>query len=76
MFRLSNNTLQLNLFDHSKLILEQDGQMVTFISIKRQVTTQRLNWWIISGNKEVIERLIYCRDIIHQMILKRNGGSK
>lgn len=74
LFRLSNGTLQLNLFDHTKLILEDMGEKVTFIdrerffALTRVVTTRSLLWWCVRGDQGVLERLGYFRDIIQQMI--------
>jgi hypothetical protein len=65
--------MQLNLFDHTKLILENDGKQVTFISKSRNMITKPLLHWMITENKEVIERLRYFKDIIGQMILKKNA---
>lgn len=75
IFRLSNHSLQvkletyqkLNLFDHTKLILSQGGQVVTYIGKGREMETKSLEQWIYSNSADVLERLGYCRDIVEQM---------
>jgi hypothetical protein len=58
----------MNLFDHTKLIITNDGQIVTYISKTREMDTRSLDNWVASGKKEVLDRLLYCRDIVGQMI--------
>ncbi|KAL2915687.1 Cell cycle serine/threonine-protein kinase cdc5/MSD2 [Polyrhizophydium stewartii] len=71
-FRLSNNTLQLNLLDHTKLIVSGQGRYLTYIDSNREMQTQTLAWFLSQGPDEVIERLMYIRDVIHQMLARRS----
>ncbi|TPX54822.1 hypothetical protein PhCBS80983_g05725 [Powellomyces hirtus] len=71
IFRLSNRIVQLNLFDHSKIILSNEGLVVTFIDVNRQFTTKSLAAFARSGDKDITERLRYMREVLHQMILKK-----
>ena len=79
MFRLSNQSFQviaiykLNLFDHTKLILEQNGTIVTFITKSRLMTTKTLKNWVLTENQDVLERLKYFKDLIKQMLIKRSS---
>ncbi|KAJ3014496.1 listerin E3 ubiquitin protein ligase 1, partial [Thoreauomyces humboldtii] len=71
IFRLSNHVVQLNLFDHSKIILSSDGLVVTFIDANRHCTTRTLASFARSGDKEILDRLKYMREVLHQMLLKK-----
>ncbi|KAJ3050871.1 Cell cycle serine/threonine-protein kinase cdc5/MSD2, partial [Rhizophlyctis rosea] len=71
IFRLSNHVMQLNLFDHTKLILSPDALIVTYVDKNRELTTRSLGDFVGSGSKEVVDRLKYARDVLWQMILKK-----
>ncbi|KAJ3371985.1 Serine/threonine-protein kinase plk1 [Kappamyces sp. JEL0680] len=78
IFRLSNHSIQvcarrlpqLNLFDHTKLVVADYGKSITFIDQHRQMETRPLEWWLGNSHSDVIDRLVYCRDIVEQMLLK------
>ncbi|KAI8999393.1 kinase-like domain-containing protein [Gaertneriomyces semiglobifer] len=76
IFRLSNHVVQLNLFDHSKVILSDDGLAVTYIDHNRVFTTRRLEDFVASGSKDIMDRLKYLREVLHQMLLKKKGRSE
>ncbi|KAJ3290605.1 Cell cycle serine/threonine-protein kinase cdc5/MSD2 [Borealophlyctis nickersoniae] len=71
IFRLSNHVVQLNLFDHTKLILSSDAMVVTYIDKNREFATRPLGAFASMGSKEVLDRLKYARDVLQQMILKK-----
>ncbi|KAI8891924.1 kinase-like domain-containing protein [Globomyces pollinis-pini] len=71
LFRLSNQTIQVNFFDHTKLILEQYGKVVTFIDMERNMVTIPLQVWMEFPVLMVVQRLMYCRDILIQMVSKK-----
>eukprot|EP00842_Homolaphlyctis_polyrhiza_P003477 jgi/Hompol1/412/HPOL_003644-RA len=72
-FRLSNQTIQLNLFDHTKLIIWGRGRLITYIDTSREMRTQTLEWFTKHGPADVIERLIYARTIIAQILARRSN---
>ncbi len=79
VFRLSNGVLQLNLFDHTKLILTQHGQVVTYMNKGREISTAPVHAVLGPAasaaapgqGKEIRDRLKYFQDVIHQMIVKK-----
>lgn len=72
VFRLSNHTVQFNLFDHTKLVLENNGLDVTFIDKKRQLHFMSLDSAVYQGGKEVVDRLRYAREVLNQMVQRKN----
>ncbi|TPX68540.1 hypothetical protein SpCBS45565_g02977 [Spizellomyces sp. 'palustris'] len=75
IFRLSNHIVQLNLFDHSKVILSNDGRVVTYIDQNREFTTKSLSSFVGTGNKDIIDRLKYMREVLYQMLVKKQRKS-
>ncbi|KAI8826664.1 kinase-like domain-containing protein [Fimicolochytrium jonesii] len=76
IFRLSNHVLQLNLFDHSKVILSNDGLTVTYIDQRRESSTNSLGYFTRTGNKELLERLKYMKEVLHSMLVKKQQRSE
>ncbi|TPX49951.1 hypothetical protein SeMB42_g02425 [Synchytrium endobioticum] len=74
VFRLSNRVVQINFFDHSKIVLSNDAHTITFIDKSRTMFTFALSS-LISANTsqkpDITERLNYARDIIQQMVIKK-----
>jgi len=69
VFRLSNKVVQVNFFDHTKLILSEEATVVTYITPSRQTTTQTLSSLFQDPSAtDPIERLKYTRDILYHMI--------
>ncbi|RKO84748.1 hypothetical protein BDK51DRAFT_27103 [Blyttiomyces helicus] len=73
VFRLSNHVVQINLFDHTKLILSDSARTITYIDRSRALVTRPLAAFLLEGSKDVLDRLTYARDVVHQMILKKKG---
>ncbi|KAJ3034205.1 Cell cycle serine/threonine-protein kinase cdc5/MSD2 [Rhizophlyctis rosea] len=71
IFRLSNHVMQLNLFDHTKLILSSDALVVTYADKNRELVTRTLGDAVEVGGKQVVDRLKYAKDVLWQMILKK-----
>ncbi|KAJ3411523.1 Cell cycle serine/threonine-protein kinase cdc5/MSD2 [Chytridiales sp. JEL 0842] len=71
IFRLSNQVVQLNLFDHTKLILSNGATIVTYIDKSREMHTMHIDNLMASEDSEVIDRINYAKDILLQMILKK-----
>lgn len=76
-FRLSNRVTQVNFFDHTKVILFQGGLSVLFINAQREHTSIFLPTELDScpEKAELIHRLKYIRDIIDQVLMKRQQSS-
>ncbi|KAJ3172268.1 Serine/threonine-protein kinase plk1 [Geranomyces variabilis] len=71
IFRLSNQIVQLNLFDHSKIILSRAGLVVTYIDRDGTFATRSLASFLSSGNPDVRKRLCYLMEILSHMIAKK-----
>lgn len=71
IFRLSNNLIQLNLFDHTKIMLL--GDTITYMDEKRNLVCKGIGDWILEENEVVLERVRYLKDILQQMILKKHA---
>lgn len=75
MFRLSNGVIQLNFFDHSKLILAppRSGSL-TYINKQRETTHYMLDDIASSGAvpKDLLSRLSYTADVV-DLIIKNSG---
>lgn len=68
--QFSANNLKINLFDHTKLILSQLGQQVTFINSSREISTFTLEEALSFKEKDVIDRLKFARDTLNSMLNK------
>lgn len=66
---------KLNLFDHTKLILSHYGQVVTYIDKVRDMRTDGTAKLLRTGGREVCDRLCYLRDVLDQMIKKKQRRS-
>eukprot|EP00040_Diaphanoeca_grandis_P013315 m.67315 g.67315 ORF g.67315 m.67315 type:complete len:601 (-) comp23794_c0_seq2:679-2481(-) len=73
VFRLSNNVIQLNFFNHTKLIVNTAGGLVTFINKSRNIRTYYLKD-IQSTNcedeevRDMVDRMNYALDVIEDML--------
>ncbi|KAI8831720.1 kinase-like domain-containing protein [Chytridium lagenaria] len=82
VFRLSNRVFQLNFFDHTKLILCSDGRSVCYIDKSRSLQIMDTREAVQGGaganphQKEVVSRLQYAKEVIHQMILKKQKKAR
>jgi len=73
VFRLSNNVIQLNFFNHTKLILNTPLGLVTFINTNRQITTYFLKDIRTTNSSDpdtadMINRMAYALDVLDSMI--------
>jgi hypothetical protein len=69
---------KVNFLDHNKLLLSNDGHVVTVISTDKKVSTMTLASVFNQGDSKNIERLLYAKDILEKMLNKSkessNGG--
>lgn len=75
LFRLTNRVVQINFFDHTKLILSKDAQVITFINRERQLVTLSLADILSKQENEIISRLKYARDILETLTQGRANGT-
>lgn len=71
----TSHTLKINFFDHTKLILSHDAQVITFINRDRVMVTESLVNALKLGDCDIISRLKYARDILNSMNKSRTGGA-
>ncbi|KAJ1914286.1 Cell cycle serine/threonine-protein kinase cdc5/MSD2 [Tieghemiomyces parasiticus] len=75
VFRISHGVLQLNfMHDHSKLILQSRGEIITYIT-EHDVRTYSLNnVHELLDHTEILKRLKYTRDVLGLINVRRGGG--
>jgi POLO box duplicated region len=55
--------------DHTKIILSSEATVITYINEQKQTITQALSAIVQNPpSSDLIDRLKYIRDILHQMI--------
>jgi len=67
IFRLSNKVVQVNFFDHTKLMFSGDGNVVSFVDRNRDMKSYKLLEFIKTGNEDEINRLKYIKSILEQL---------
>lgn len=77
LFQLSH--CQFNLHDHTKLILSDNGQRVTYMNKKRVLVTkpllEALSMPGVTG-REMTDRIKYAKEVLSQMILRSMNARK
>ena len=73
IFRLSNKTVQVNFFDHTKIILSSEAKLVTYVNKQRQLSTYHLSTVLSKPRPELSKRLKYAKDLLYQLISDRKG---
>ncbi|ORX87490.1 Pkinase-domain-containing protein [Anaeromyces robustus] len=71
IFRLSNKVVQVNFFDHTKLMFSGDGNIVSFVDRNRDMKSYKLLEFIKSGNEDEINRLKYIKSILEQLTIRK-----
>ncbi|KAI0027458.1 kinase-like domain-containing protein, partial [Vararia minispora EC-137] len=80
VFRLSNDILQFNFYDHSKLVLSAHGNHITHIDKEKNVTVISLSTLIkcaldthlldadeVKFVTRLMEKIRYCKEILHSI---------
>eukprot|EP00051_Salpingoeca_urceolata_P002091 m.329 g.329 ORF g.329 m.329 type:complete len:619 (+) comp118_c0_seq1:411-2267(+) len=79
VFRLSNNLIQINFFDHTKLIVNTPEGQATFIEQGPISNTYRLDDIAASSHRtaeDMINRLTYATDVIEHMLQPEKTSTK
>ncbi|ORY68139.1 Pkinase-domain-containing protein [Neocallimastix californiae] len=71
IFRLSNKVVQVNFFDHTKLMFSGDGNIVSFVDRNRVMKSYNLLEFIKMGDVDEINRLNYIKSILEQLTLRK-----
>lgn len=73
LFRMSHRVIQINFFDHYKLLLSDEGRIVTLINVKREIKTWKLSQALNEKEIAVIDGRRVERDavITEKLLLAR-----
>jgi hypothetical protein len=67
LFRLSNRVLQVNFFDHTKLVLYSEGKMMSFVDQSKEIRSRPLADFVDEGEPTVMKRINYVRDVLRSL---------
>ncbi|KNC56230.1 plk/plk-unclassified protein kinase [Thecamonas trahens ATCC 50062] len=73
IFRLSDKTVQVNFFDHTKIILSSEAQIVTYVDKQRNTSTHTLQAVMVEQSPDLVNRLTYCRQILSKIASKASS---
>ncbi|EJU02268.1 Pkinase-domain-containing protein [Dacryopinax primogenitus] len=90
MFKLSNNAIQFNYSDHTKIILSYSGRYVTYVDKTYNLHEHTLAELMatavappesktdknVRSNEQVLKRLRYCREVLNTMQRKNLNGEE
>ncbi|KAI9596559.1 kinase-like domain-containing protein [Syncephalis fuscata] len=76
LFRLSNRIVQINFFDHVKLVLSEDARIVTLIDQQRQLHTYSLFEALSDPESLAYTKVKHARDILRHVIAPTSSGSR
>ncbi|CAM9121158.1 unnamed protein product, partial [Heterosigma akashiwo] len=68
LFRLSSRTVQVTFFDQTEITLSSEARAVMFIDKTGQRSKHTLLEVLRSGRQDMVKRLKYTKDILHQLI--------
>ncbi|KAF0520515.1 Pkinase-domain-containing protein [Gigaspora margarita] len=68
LFRLSNRLLQVNFFDHEKIILSEEGRVITYIDEARGINTHTISEILRGDYATEKNRLKYVKDVLKKLI--------
>ncbi|KAF1327892.1 Plk/plk-unclassified protein kinase, partial [Globisporangium splendens] len=69
LFCLSNDTFQINFFDSSKLVISQEGRVVTYLDKDGELAVFASAMVILKNERpDLLKRLRYSKDMLQQMV--------
>jgi hypothetical protein len=68
LFRLSNGLVQVVFFDHTEVLLSNEGRLVTYVGKDGGREPLALASIVPAGRSDVVKRLKYARDMLDQVI--------
>uniref|UniRef100_K3X142 POLO box domain-containing protein n=1 Tax=Globisporangium ultimum (strain ATCC 200006 / CBS 805.95 / DAOM BR144) TaxID=431595 RepID=K3X142_GLOUD len=69
LFCLSNDTFQINFFDSSKLVISQEGRVVTYLDKDGELAVFASALVILKNERpDLLKRLRYSKDMLQQMV--------
>lgn len=70
-FRMSNKIIQICFRDSTELIFSSESKHVTYVDKRLNVNSYKLGEAIESGNKEMVKRIRYSKDIMMKMLMEK-----
>ncbi|GBB93484.1 hypothetical protein RclHR1_02180026 [Rhizophagus clarus] len=68
MFRLSNRIVQVNFFDHVKIVISEDGNVITYINDTNELKTCTITKFLKGSNSMEVNRLKYVKDVLKKLV--------
>ncbi|CAG8599930.1 10152_t:CDS:10, partial [Funneliformis mosseae] len=68
MFRLSNRVVQVNFFDHVKIVISEEGYVITYIDETNELKTCAITEFLKLNNSVEMNRLKYVRDVLKKLV--------
>ncbi|CAG8526133.1 10758_t:CDS:10 [Cetraspora pellucida] len=76
LFRLSNRLVQVNFFDHEKIILSEEGRAITYIDEARGINTYTISEILKGDHATEKNRLKYVKDVLKKLVEAAHKNSK
>ncbi|CAG8687985.1 31675_t:CDS:10, partial [Racocetra persica] len=76
LFRLSNRLVQVNFFDHEKIILSEEGRVITYIDEARGINTHTISEILKGDHATEKNRLKYVKDVLKKLVEAAHKNSK
>ncbi|CAG8459041.1 1806_t:CDS:10 [Scutellospora calospora] len=76
LFRLSNSLVQVNFFDHDKIILSEEGRVITYIDDSRGINTHTISEILRGDHPTEKNRLKYVKDVLKKLVETAHKTSK
>ncbi|CAI2177724.1 13175_t:CDS:10 [Funneliformis geosporum] len=68
MFRLSNRVVQVNFFDHVKIVISEEGYVITYIDETNELKTLAITEFLKLDNSVEMNRLKYVKDVLKKLV--------
>ncbi|PKC68750.1 Pkinase-domain-containing protein [Rhizophagus irregularis] len=68
MFRLSNRIVQVNFFDHVKIVISEEGNVITYINEANELKTYTITNFLKISNSVEVNRLKYVKDVLKKLV--------
>ncbi|RIA94503.1 kinase-like domain-containing protein [Glomus cerebriforme] len=68
MFRLSNRVVQVNYFDHVKIVISEEGNVITYINDANELKTYTITEFLKRSNSTELNRLKYVKDVLKKLV--------
>ncbi|CAG8732606.1 15128_t:CDS:2, partial [Acaulospora colombiana] len=68
LFRLSNRLIQVNFFDHEKIVLSDEGRVITHINEESGINTYAVSEVLGGNHSTIMARLKYVRDVLKKIV--------